>query len=429
MVILLIITPYSPAQTPNTLRWKPIVNILRKKGYEVHVLTSKWPDTPTYELIDGVHIHRTGYNTLLDAAFKLVNKKPSRATPGKQRKNTGVFRTVTEKLVSMIWRNLYWPDGSVLFLKPGKRKVKQLLQKYNIEHVISVGLPFTCHLIGKEAKQYQSSINWIMDIEDPFAYSDLFRVNNRALYKQKNFREEGLCLKIANNIVITNSIAKQKYISHFNIEDQKLNVIQPLIEIQKLPKQLNRNSRRDRVQLAYFGSFYEGVRNPKPFFDFLTRLIKYKPEIMDKIDIRLYGQQSHFSRMLLAQYSFKENFFYIDNFLERDEMYNKMNQADILLNFANLTDYHLPSKVVEFLFFQKPVINITQKAKDSSYLFLKNKLELFNLNLSDDIEYMTNAFIRFVIKDREQVDISFQAIESYSEKAIAQEYLRLIEKD
>ena len=191
MNILLIISPYDPAQTPNTLRWNAVIRELIKKGCYVHVLTTKWYPSPDLVKDDGVTIHRTGHHSLLDLINNLFRRKRRRNISSGSSSSYGFLRRMLEFFVDKLWRNYYWPDGTMLFLKPGQSLARKIIKEYEITHLISVGIPFTNHWIARQLKKDDPAIKWLLDIQDVFSYSDEFRVNNFKRYSQRNLKASG----------------------------------------------------------------------------------------------------------------------------------------------------------------------------------------------------------------------------------------------
>ena len=133
MKILLIITPFYPAQTPNTIRWDAIIHEFINNGYEVTVLTTKWTKKEPFEEINGIKIYRAGHHTLLDFLWnKLgVNKRRNVSSFAKIKKSNFIVAKI-ERIVDRIWRKRYWPDGSVLFFEPGKKVINKIIREDSI---------------------------------------------------------------------------------------------------------------------------------------------------------------------------------------------------------------------------------------------------------------------------------------------------------
>ena len=56
-----------------------------------------------------------------------------------------------------------------------------------------------------------------------------------------------------------------------------------------------------------------------------------------------------------------------------------MAEADVLVNIGNRTSYQLPSKVVEYAAFGKPILNFLASPDDSSAVFLSKYPFLLNV--------------------------------------------------
>jgi len=432
MVILLIISPYLPAQTPNTLRWEPILRMFKKNNHKLHVLTSNWSGNPQSNNSELAHIHRAGHHTLMDAVSNLTGisqhrrNMPDAPVPGTR---IGFIRGLAEWLADKLWRPFYWPDGSTLFLKPGKKLADELIHKLDITHVISVGLPFTCHLIGHHIKKKRPDIFWLMDIEDVFSYSDRFRVNNLKLYRKKNIKAEERCFQMADRIVLTNETARDRYIDLFQNFEYKMTVIPPLFERPERCDITEPEHQPDgNLHLAYFGSFYEGIRSPEPFLKLLSLMVENNNGESFDLVFHFFGEQTPYSQKIFQKFPSLNDCIIQEGFLDRRRLYKALNGMDILLNFSNDTDYHTPSKLVEFLYFQKPVVNIASHESNSSRAFLNGRVELLNLVLGKNtMTVSAKAFNDFVRKKRPMSMPDIKNVEAYLSSEIADAYLKLMD--
>ena len=203
MRILIITVQYYPVVSPNVYRWSAVAEHWVEGGHEVHVLCTRRKGVPSGTEVKGVKIHRAGQATLLDWAYNLLNPSRRRSETGNGPQRYGPGRRLLEWLVDHTWRRFYWPDGSCLWYLPGRRRALQLLKEYDFDAVISVGLPFTAHLIGRACKTTAPRVRWLVDIEDPFAYSEDFFVNNFHLYRRLNRKAEERVFREANTVSVT----------------------------------------------------------------------------------------------------------------------------------------------------------------------------------------------------------------------------------
>lgn len=426
MRILLIISQYLPAQTPNTLRWVPILDYFYSKGIELHILTTERTGYPAIEKTDKATIHRAGHNTLLDKLYNVLKSNKRRNEVGSN--PPSYSGGVLQGLVDKTWRKRYWPDGSQLFLKPGIKQALKLTKAQEFSHIISVGLPFTCHLIAQKVKEQNKSIHWLMDIQDPFCYSKEFRVNNYDKYKDRNIVAEKQAFELADVISITNERAKEKYKLFFPEQISKVKIIPPLFFIPKEEESYNMYLYSEKVHLAYFGSFYEGVRSPLSFLKFLKFLHNKNNKLFDQIQFHIVGQLDRKSSALFEQFPEIRRYIVLHGFMNRAKTLDAMSQPQILLNFGNSTDYHLPSKVVDFLYMNKPIVNFTSIDQDSTQAFLQDKVELLNLKLEEEkFELMAQEFLSFVLKNRKTSAPEIEKVRIYQSTNISEEYLQLLQ--
>ena len=401
------------------------------EGHAVSILTTKRRGVTELSSLNGLKVYRAGYNTLLDRIYDLLNSKKRRNEEGYSPSGgAGIATAMIQGMANKFWRNSYWPDGSKLFLKPGIKLGHDIITKDKIEKVISVGLPFTCHWIAKHLKEKFPQLHWVMDIQDPFCYSKEFRVNNFNKYQKKNIEAEAETFKLADQISITNHRAKEKYEEYFQEHMEKVTVIPPLFNLPDGDEYYYMYLFSQKIHIGYFGSFYEGVRSPKVFFDFIEYIWNKDKSLLDKYQFHIVGQLDRGTEALFESYPEIRRCFVVHGFMNRVKTLSAMKQVDVLLNFGNSTDYHLPSKVVDYLYFKKPIINISSIDNDSTVGFFKDEsVSFLNLQLQET-KFQTQAsqFFEFLEADTEtEQELNHNRIKDFATPQIAKAYLALLD--
>jgi hypothetical protein len=413
------------------MRWIPIIKYYAQMGIETTVLTTKNRLSEINESLESTKVHYAGYNTLLDWLYFTFRIKKRRQVA---LNNSEVSRPKSgnkffQRIIDLTWRKYYWPDGSMLFLKPGIIKAGKILgQDKSITHVISVGLPFTCHLIAAQLKEKYPNLHWHQDIEDPFSYSEEFWVNNFSKYRQNNIDAEQRAFQLSDSISVTNERAKTKYENLFNISGHKLSVIYPLFGEYDNTKILQLELDSNKIHIGYFGSFYENVRSPRPLLAFLDFIKKQRPGDFKKYHFHFFGQQNRFSMPIFDEYSGLKRNITLHGLYDRDLSISAMKQMDVLLNVGNTTDYHLPSKAVDYLYINKPLINITSIAEDATSLFLDGRVEECNLLLQEnDYAELSRTMLAFTSNREVSSELSKEKISPYTTEAITEKYLKAMQ--
>ena len=427
----MIISQFTPSVNPNVIRWKRIIEELQKLNYNITILTTKAQRKDLDYLENEVRIVRTGHNTLLDAFQYIIRSKSKRNEVGDNVGNvsnkTTFLRQCAEKIMDWTWRKIYWPDGSAIWYLPAIFTAKKLIKKDNYDVVISVGLPFTAHLIGLFCKKQDKNIKWIMDIEDPFCYSDIFWVNNFSIYKNLNIRKEKECFEWADGISLTNKVALDKYLALFKFASPKLMVIPPLLNVYQNPGDTSTDVDYKAYNLGYFGSFYHKVREPKRLIDFLMAIRSVNPIFFSKIKVYIACQ-------LNAKYAnyfqnidpdIKDKIVFL-GFLEHKDTQQWMSKMDVLLNVSNTTEYHLPSKIVDYLAAKKPIVNLISTENDSVKKLIAEK---YFIHIMDDAsrQEIENA-ICYILNGKTNIFDHDIHLSQFSPAEITKQYLNLIKK-
>lgn len=441
MRILIITVYYHPVMTPNVFRWSALAEHWAAQGHEVHVLCSERSPFPKEEIIQGVRVHRAGHGSLQDWVFNWMKTPIRRAEPGGPVvQNSGIVRRILERLLDLTWRQLYWPDGACTWFFSGKKAAFRLHRQYHFDRVISVALPFTANLIAGALKRKNPDLFWLMDIEDPFAFSKEFRVNNRFLYKRWNDRAEAKLLRLADAVSLTLKNALDRYQSYFpELEfGDKMGVVPPLVNPDS-PRPLGPPAAGDtnptgeggvkRIKLAYFGTFYKNVRTPAPFFAFLEQFLNAFPAYRQKLQVDFFGEMPGWVMAEFDRYPALKSILRFHGLIPRDQVAREIADTGFLINIGNTTDYHLPSKAAEYLCSGKPIINIMLHPGDAFREFAGDYPLIWHYLPGQPEKEALSAFEKFLTTSTgRQIPEPFQQqwINKYSVSAISRLYWKLI---
>jgi len=186
------------------------------------------------------------------------------------------------------------------------------------------------------------------------------------------------------------------------------------------------NSKKDIISILFYGTLYNDIRNPEYAIILFSKLREYCPEIDLRFNIygNIYGCE-----YLFEKYNYDWINYY--GYYDREKLVSIIQESDVLLNIGNITEYQLPSKIIEYAATGLPIINIKYISSDSSERFLANYSSVMNLdsrlsidkNILQKVAHFINNASRVETKDIAQI------IQPYTLESISNQYLKLLDKE
>lgn len=404
--VLIICYDFFPEAKPNTYRW---FNIAKKwheeEGIEIHVISGAKNQFKNYEEVDGIKIYRTTEYLIGNLKYNYRNKVQE-ATVTEKKSLSISLKRIIRLFYDFTWAKLYWPDHSFLWCFSALPLAKKIIEENKIDKLITVSWTFSAHVIGYNLKRKFNSIFWLADTVDPFSIDET--VNNSFIYSRLNTSFEGKIFEKANlNSVLTTRI-RDKYISIFpNLRDKI--VVNKNIFIPSKFDYSQRNKFTDKhIKLVFLGTLSEDVRSPKNLLLLFDRLVNEYASV--KFELNFYGD---FSKSLIR---FNEHpkllnsSIFLNDFIDKSLVDNVIKEADVLINIGNNNKYQEPSKLIEYMYSGKKILNICSIEEDTSAELLKIyplNLNVFPEDLKDEyvIEKVYNFLSTDARVDSEMLDV------------------------
>jgi len=439
--ILIISHSYKPFLNPRAFRWSAIAEHWAGQGKDVDVITSWLPGLKRYELTNGVEVHRVG-GSISERIRAILRPKERAATVHSIEKTNLSRRNILRRILGWVltsaifindklWKNIYWPDYACLWISPASTKALELCEMENYGTMISVSDPYSSHLAGKRVKSRYSDISWLVDIGDPFCFRHDCPANNHTLYGKLNHRKERRIFELADTISVTTETTGRKYAELFAHSAGKIKVIPPLMTETALTNDGQRILPENRnIKLVYIGTLYRSIRNP----EYLLKLFKSLLSTHGKANVELHffgGYDDCRDIFEPYQLLFSDSLF-LHGLVSRAIVFKAMSEADILINIGNTNPDQLPSKLVEYAWLAKPIVNLHSVENDSSKEFLANYSALLNLDTrpNSSIEEQVRKLADFINRLPMKIDESFLRNwrKRFSVVTIAGEYLTVMNR-
>ena len=409
MKIFIVSFFFYPDNNPRANRWTALANEFQKANNKITVFTTS--NVPT--------------NYSNEISFKIINNKYFKQQLNNKNKYQKNKYLIKKEIITFFYRNviknLQWPDFSWWWIWPCIKNIEKEILHERPDLIITVSHPFSSHVIGYNIKNKYKDINWMMDCGDPFYFNKPFP-NNNFLYKHFNKIFEKKCFYKSEKILVTTKETLEIYKNNFNLNDNKIKVIPPMLSFNyNLNNVKNNLISQNAYNILYLGTLYSDIRNPNKIINFLEKIsILYKI----KLNLTFLG---NYNDIIIND--FENDLFSLKMIPEvnRESTLNWLNKTDILLNIGNLNSFQLPSKLVDYVATGKPILNFSYIVNDSSENFLKNYQSVKTICLINKISlpYSETAYF---IKNSENIKDFEKNIwtEKYNIDNITKKYLQEI---
>jgi hypothetical protein len=178
-------------------------------------------------------------------------------------------------------------------------------------------------------------------------------------------------------LTVTTDNIRNRYIQLYPELKNKLHVIKNLYVPSKLYEKAIKERNNKPLKISFFGSLILNVRTPDltlKFFRIILSNNKYK-----NTELHFYG---NINELIYNFNAFKDiigkNIF-LHGLISKEQVQQEIKDSDILINIGNKNVYQEPSKIFEYMYFQKPIITFTEISNDTSIQILKNYPKLFEV--------------------------------------------------
>lgn len=284
-------------------------------------------------------------------------------------------------------------------------KAQELIETHDISTVISTNNPFYGHRVSNRLKSTYPQLFTIHLWLDPYLGRHQYKhVWNFFVGKlERTYFEKGDLVLSLPEVFLNDHVA-QEYSSKVK-----------LFEIPYIEDKSVVTSNKD---IIFAGSF-SGVRNPIPFLDFLSECIN---TIDKEVTFYFYcnKEQELKNYEVMSGGRIK-----ICDYLSREELQKRLASCYMLLNIGNVANKQMPSKVVEYISYRKPIITYYTEENDPSRRYLDiypDAFSIFAKCVGNDVQ---QSFASFV--NDEHPPISYEMIMSQLlYRSSSKEYLRKI---
>lgn len=279
------------------------------------------------------------------------------------------------KLLSIIYKFIFWPDINSIQLNAYLSKVKTLLSENSYEGIItSSGVSWPILVLLKLKKQYKD-IHWVCYLNDPLP-PDNHTYKNKLNLLSSIRKSNKKVFQTADKIILTEDLQNYYSLEIPSNKGEVLNI--PLINT-SVYQNNNFMCRKysDIKNIVYAGSIDRKIRNPEYTLKLMEELVS-----QSSWELTLYGVNEEKNE--------KSPFIYKGS-VSQNELINVYQNADVLLSIGNNSDYQIPSKIFDYISSGKPIIHTIKMNSDPVLKYLH---KYGNYLIIDERESLEENLIR-----------------------------------
>ncbi len=394
--ILFILGMYHPQYSANGVSCKKVIDECIREGYSVSCVVNDYAGEKKEDVIDGANVYRIKHR-LYDRVIQWCGRNTDKAYVGLVRK----LAFVANKL-KLIITSPTWPIVSPLYSYRFYKKAKELVEKEEFDAIVSIYTPVDALLGGYFIKKKFPEIKYIPYFLDSMSGGYGPKQFSKERTIKRGLRIESKVFEEADKIVLMKSSEEHqmKYNSRFCDKFIFLDI--PMLSE---PEEIIAESNQDAtVKLLFVGSLSANVRNPETLITALENIGN------DNISCEFVGNITCKDKFNNLKKLYGDRLILTD-FINHDDLLEKIAQADILINVGNLISTMVPSKIFEYMSYGKPIISTFDIENEPSKKYLE-KYPLALLLSKNDCAGDNAQKIQEFIKDTAKKRVVFEEVEN-----------------
>lgn len=269
-------------------------------------------------------------------------------------KDKGKIKDIISKVLKKTYKKLIVYNNTYFV---AKKINKQILQKNKYDIVISSSDPKTSHVVARKLRKDGLIAQlWIQYWGDPMSLD----ITNTTIWPKWIIKifERNL-LKYADSIVYVSPFTYKIQVSCFKKYKEKMRFL-PVPYINTKQYNINKDLKKEKLKIAYLGSYYSKIRNILPLYEAVSSLTDETELVIAGLtDLRLNDTS---------------NIKVYPN-LPKGDVEILEDKSDIIVCILNKTGTQIPGKLYHYAGTNKPILVIT----DGEYANeIRNYLEGFN---------------------------------------------------
>jgi glycosyltransferase involved in cell wall biosynthesis len=332
--ILLVSNGFYPENSPRSFRATELAKELVRQGNQVTVITHPRQGVETFCEQNGIAFKSLGNLTWAEPKAK----------------GTGIIRLFWRVIVRMSLLLFEYPKIQLVFLVK-----KALKYETGYDVLISIAVPYPIHWGVASIWSKKIAKVWIADCGDPYMgqENDTFKPAFYFKWVEKWFKK-------TDYLTVPTEKSVAGYYPEFH---SKIKVIPQGFRFEDV-QLFTGEKDNSKIVFGYAGMFIPGRRDPSEFLEFINTVESDKP-----FEFHIYTTTPQF----VQPYIKNNGRVILKELVPRDKLLFELSKMDFMVNFENVGNTQTPSKLIDYLIIEKPVLSIKygDLNKQAVHQFLK----------------------------------------------------------
>lgn len=278
----------------------------------------------------------------------------------------------------------------------GKRCQKRILEDINkgekFDYIHTISFPCACHTVGLRIKR-MTGLPWIAQFYDPWA-DNPYRPFKTQFFKRIDWELEREVVENADVIIHDNEPIAELWKKRYGSEIAKKIIVLPLTVPLPTAEVLPQRQRDgETLTISHIGNFMLN-RTSIPFINALILLFNEHPELRGKLQVNYIGMVTEKEKEMIQLSNLSDMFNLVGIITPSEcEPYYKATDVFLAIDGVNKNNLFFPSKILKYLYYNKPILGITPKGSVLDYELHASGHAVF---VNEDIVSIKNYLYRAI---------------------------------
>ena len=330
------------------------------------------------------------------------------------------------KIARVIRGNLFIPDARVGWNKFALKKAIEIIQKYEIDTLITTSPPHSTQLIGLKLKN-KTGVNWIADLRDPWTDIYYYKQMYHTIWAKKlDEKYETKVLETADFTIVVSKSIKKLFENKFpHINKNKIHVIPNGYDEPDFNFDLK--SSKEEFIITHIGTL-SNSQDIDSFLSAFKQLSKNNPST--SFLLRFVGNVSSLHQSRIKKLGLTRITKYYSHVSHHESIKFMMGSSILLLSLAKIEGNKgiLSGKLFEYLAVQRPILGIGPPDGDASDIIKEcNAGKMFDyVDMAGILNFLNPKLSKWK-KDPSQVEKGNANFQKYARKNLTMQLAKILE--